>query len=680
MAPPIRPKLSITLPRNFTFHYTDGQAPKTPEPRTEETGELRPPSPPVYRVRRRIRPVVPFSASVTQSINQAQFQDVPVPTIETSEAHLDSNNIEPEPKAEPVEGYLAPIPPQPPFMSPPKTPLGQILTSFEDAQAQNERPDWGRSGAHSPEGSISRPASACSVFSDSSESSHGSAESFPSTGCSCTSPDSDASDPFHHHSGDFKGCRSSPLVDHCERHGMNIQRRVRSTWTDEMDHHLWTTYVVYLQDPTVTPFKMLPGSTPPLGICHRVAREAKRAWKGPKPHLSTISESRTMTEIKGKQVLRDVDEDDTAAKPNESPDTIKGSRSGSNTPTGPKAPKPACKWPHSQSSTRKRLRELCKRKPSLSPYYQRLIQTRSPSPFQSSRSRSRSSRLSSPFGGNNQQPSFSTRDMNMSLTTSVSTTMQPQSALAQLAQENSAVDQRGEEWFGQPMDCSQSNDLQPLQLGLGIDGVAGRPNNMPRLGSPFGNLPNAPGPMDSSPMRPSTPRTQSDSLTIPAIALRSPARLQDPMPFTSVLKRRAQHQLEDELSPGGSDMRRNFVEELFGAPAEISHRRVRSRGFSLGDIGSAGRFTTMITPPSTYDQLNSSEFADVPSFEGTLAPPMAPDPNQRLGSPFGGYPKVTAPSNAFSNVPAYSFEQTPSIGQRLGERDEDDPCSKRLRG
>ncbi|KAK2818401.1 hypothetical protein FQN49_007937 [Arthroderma sp. PD_2] len=92
---------------------------------------------------------------------------------------------------------------------------------------------------------------------------------------------------------------------------------------------------------------MLPGSLPPLGVSHRVAREARRAWlrvKQPQPPSQSQSQSQSQPS----------DSADSASRP--------------------------IQWPRSDAATRRRLKELCKRKYSIAPHYQRLLQSRSPSP------------------------------------------------------------------------------------------------------------------------------------------------------------------------------------------------------------------------------------------------------------------------------------------------------------
>ncbi|KAI9720582.1 MAG: hypothetical protein M1812_002762 [Candelaria pacifica] len=666
--PPVRPKLSITLPRNFTFHYTDGD-PKTPENREQEAP--RQPSPPVYRIRRRTRPGAGLSNPYVQPSRTRQPQDVPIPTIETSEPVAESASLgrRSVPEPGPIEGLLAPFPSRHPAMAAPRTPLAQILTAFENPD--KDRIDWSQKEEPNPGESISRPDSACSMISDSSVASHDSDESFSSTAGSCTSPESDAPAPFKFPCGN----RVQQRTDLDTPKATQFNARIRPTqtpksthWSAEMDRHLWATYQLYLQDPTVTPFKLLPGSPPPLGVCHRVAREAKRSWRGSKTSAG-----------KRPEALRDVTDEAHAVQNADSPETIRGAKSGSTTPTELKHRTSASVWPRSESATRRRLRLLCKRKPSLAPHYQRLLQSRSPTPFsQSSGLRSRSSLLSSPFGGYQDGQSFNTRDLNFSLTTSTAASMQPSGPMAQLTRnEPHTQAQPGQ---GGPLARSvqeiETCNYTPFSLGLGIDGLDDRSRG-PRLGSPFVENVRAPGSYYRHVhLRPSPPRTQSDGMTIPGPHLRSPVQLPEPFRFPSTPKRPAQHELEDELSPGGSDMHRSeIVDDLFGAPAESSHRRVRSRGFSLGDISAGARLSDLFTPPTVFDQMNSSEFAETTSFDNGLASSAAPEQTRRLGSPFAefkshtiGRSKFSRHKPSFSTFPRLSspsLVNAPSIEERL---------------
>lgn len=629
--PPVRPHLSVTLPKNFTFHYTDGEHPRTPEPECAEE-PTEPPQIPrqTYRVRRRRRALPTYAPTNFSNASQ----DLPIPTIETPDPGFD------EPYApfsdtptEFDEGYLAPTPTAFRLFSPPKTPVAQIgmersgtgfLCRDTDVESQAD--------------SISRPSSSCSGISDSSVSSRGSMDSY---GGSCTSPESDDSDPFvfpDPKSRQFPP--SSPLQAYnTERPAKRIRTRKDTVWTKAMDDHLWLTYMMCLQDPTVTPFKMLPGTVPPLGICTRVARQAKKTWKG-------------AAASKGLGAL----------------DPFRGGRSGSNTPTSHDVPKPGSKWPRSEATARGRLRKLCKRQPMLAAHYQRLLKIRTPSPFPSSSPRSSSSAgtipLTSPFQP--AQPaerkdsslSFSTRDMNVSLTASTSSMMQMGNPLHALAADQ-FPDARSEEWIGHQNARSNAHQKsQSLQFGLGLGSPVSCESSSSSLASPFAAMPQKPQ-QDTQATRP---------VSQPQPTLDSPVELHAPIPITRSFKRRAQQYLEDLQNAENLHTGQNILQELFGAPAEISHRRVRSRGFSLGDMGSSARnLSSLFTPPSSFDQSRGSPMAVEQMDQSTLDPPPSADPARRLGSPFGGGSSNNNFSNTFPRMLSpRMFESSASFEERIG--------------
>lgn len=640
-----RPHLSITLPRNFTFHYTE-EGPKTPE---QKLLTLRPQSPQAYRIKRRIRPTVSSNTYIHDEKN-GNFRDIPIPTIETPIPAECARPIFQHRVSEPAEGYLAPVPYRR-FMTSPRTP-----------SAPGRRHDelWGSSEQRRLGQCISRPMSSCSIMSDSSDDSSASASSCRSQGGSCTSPESDAADPFI-----LSGTRKSKTITKTvvsggsrSTEGTHKSKQNQVQWTYEMDRHLWTAYLMYLQDPTVTPFKMLPGVPPPLGVCHRVARKARKTWQGAK------SASRRTSIARGTEI------DTGPAKPAGSPDTVKAERSGSNTPTGYFPPRPPA-WPKTGPSTRRRLRLLCKRKPTIAPYYQRLLQTRSLSPESThASSQSQSYVGSSPFRSPQPPTTFNTRDVQLSLTASTAASMQPDGPLAQLASNSVVRPPPDRDWFNDPIVPWASPTEIPSDLGLGI----GLDENVqtPQLGSPFGY--HTWGPSRSRQhIRPSTPRTGSDPILVAGPTLKSPVRLHDTFPYPGASKRRALHQLEDELSPGGTDLGKTLLEDLFGGPAESRHRRVRSRGFSLGDVNaSGGRLESLFTPPSIYDQMSIPEPGAAISNSENLSPlPSISDTVKRLGSPFPGAgarpPRRSARHATSASLSGYDPRNLPSIDQTLGQ-------------
>ncbi|KAI4093375.1 MAG: hypothetical protein LQ344_002963 [Seirophora lacunosa] len=253
---------------------------------------------------------------------------------------------------------------------------------------------------------------------------------------------------------------------------------------------------------------------------------------------------------------------------------------------------------------------------------------RSPSPLSSS-SQSRSARASSPLC--QEQSAFNTRDIQFSLASSTAATMQPDSYLARLSQSTLAT----------PRPASQYSSDPPSGLA-------------------------AP--------------------TIEPPTLRSPVRLDGENPYPSVSKRRAQHQLDDELSPGGSD-KRDVIEQLFRGHTEGRHRRVRSRGFSLGDVNGSDRleklFQQAVPEQQAYPEQEAPQGPQASS--STLQPPPAGESVRRLGSPFsidGGRSMPTRrPSRHLASASLSAFDpgNFTSIDQRIRATDLTEEFLKQFR-
>src|ERR1700710_2893257 len=81
---------SYTLPRNFTFHYTDGEIPETPQDQivSEAPRQIGP-----YRLRRR-REHRQMSSDHFVPHNP---RDVPIPTIEVSDSPTQPSLLQPAP-------------------------------------------------------------------------------------------------------------------------------------------------------------------------------------------------------------------------------------------------------------------------------------------------------------------------------------------------------------------------------------------------------------------------------------------------------------------------------------------------------------------------------------------------------------------------------------------------------
>lgn len=616
---PGRPHLSITLPKNFHFRPYDSQPPRTPEPEVQPEEPQPPPPPrPVLKVRRRRTRAIP-----THHVLSEATEDRPIPTIEAPEPQSDvSMELPTIPSlGQDVDnGYLSPVVSFPRMISPPKTPISQMRHAAADRNGQH----WSDMDQASQSETSSRPTSS-GGFSDSSISSRGSLDSFPSLGGSCTSPEDEMTDPFSFLSPDTKYRQlSSPLAPHQPSAPAPKKFKLRAAFTEEMDHHLWMTYMTYLQDPTVTPFKALPSTVPPNGVCHRVARMARKTWRGPRAS-SCRSLGRPMSVRCG------------------TPDTIKPAKSGSSTPI-PGSSKPYPRFP-GEKQCRKRLRDLAKQKPSLSAHYQRLLNHRSPSPFQSSpqepQAASQSQSLSSPFI--EQAPSFSTRDMNVSLATSTAASMQFGNPLSQLTSEATPRPSDNDR-SGVRSSAHQKSQSLHIGLGIGIGNI---------LGSSFARMSEM---TDTSISQHNAQTWHASSGNPPRLG--SPFQLHAPRPISRPFRRRALHNFEEQARSRGD----SFVNQIFGAPAESSHRRVRSRGFSLGDMmEGARRLPLSTTGPSELNPFANIVDVIQENHRHTIPEPEASHGQGiiRLGSPFGGRPSNTFPRAATSHgfEPPASFEQ-----------------------
>ena len=611
-----------TLPRNFTFHYQDGDLPKTPEP-SDNIFPQRTSPPPVpvarvarepYRLRRRRAPLQATQRAI-RAIHRNEeadpFQeshDVPLPSIELTS----STGLPLELHEESLDARI---------FSPPKTPVAQIYGPEEDTHE-----------ASSSQEDLTRPSTACSGFSDSSKSS--SIESFPSFGESC-SPKSQH-DPFTIGAPSF-GLISSPLQDF----GFSAARTftntaARPTWTQEMDDHLWITYMRYLQDPRHTPFKMLPGTAPPPGVCSKVVREAKRTWKG---HL-------------------------TAAVPK----VHRFARWGSNRAETPETQategdvdrRSLVSWPRSDAATRKHLRDLCKLKPTLSAHYGRLLHARSPSPFLSSSVGHRSTSVAREVpSAETNVGAFSTRDMNISLATSVSTTMQPTHPLVQLSSEAAPTPVASIPRIVHPQDAATPRPRATTQHVP--QEMPRTPNHQKSFSMQEGSLSIHPRPL-ASPFRPRPSKTSSHETLQSAMAtssaapsLAAPAELHAPIPRRTFFKRPAQNELNDIMHSEDPYTRQHqLMKELFGStqPIEVSHRRVRSRGFSLGDMTAASRLESLFSEssqslPQADASLPPMPRISPPATSSSLMPPPSIEKVARLGSPFAEKPATKTHFNTF---------------------------------
>jgi hypothetical protein len=653
---------SITLPRDFKFSYTsdDENNDKVDMPRTParpsnpiDSFDLGVPAPPkqTFKLRRRPRdqadtgamdeaPILPSVEMPSPRLHGSFFTHVH-PSIEMTEApELASFSFSDMSTSD----YLAPGDGPLRLLSPPKTPASQVTTYLTESSGAIE---WSMFHPFHPYDLHARPTSALSTFSDSSATSHGS--SFDSKSSfdagSCTSPESDVGDPFA-----LNAARKlSTAVGHTTPgSGHPNAKRAKTTrhahFTREMDDHLWMTYITYVQDPRVTPFKMLPGTAPPLGVCHRVAREAKATWRSHRP--STIP----------RISIQDADLADSAQ--------LSGPMDES-TQTAAACPQTsiALKWPRSEAATRYRLRALSKRKPSLSAHYMRLLRTRSPSPFESSSSVSASSSPAQPLQSApvvqppTPQPSnFTSRSLNVSLAEATAPSMQPDGPLAQLQRRTpqppmAPQQRRGSDWYariGRSGARAAHQKSQSLQLGLGLGSSSGMQSNSFERGSilasPFDdNEPSRQNFLDNMNKTQSLGRAFLNNpprLTDAGPELRSPFPLDGPMLSAKSLKRRfGVHEQ--------SSSQQQSLDDVFTAPpTSAQNPMLRNRGFSLSAVPGMGYNTHL--PPKFQAATAAAPLDDHKMGEASdrLQPPQSTIP-PRLGSPFSG----AASNSRFNTFP-----------------------------
>ncbi|KAI0880388.1 uncharacterized protein GGS22DRAFT_175162 [Annulohypoxylon maeteangense] len=337
-----------------------GADPKTPEPSAVDE-ELHQPSPPRPRLRLKRRHVPQHLNAPTQHfLASVAAADVPVPSIEVQVDDSDSMEI--------YEHLSLRT------FSPPKTPAVEVVPSSETKYPNwSVGSEWSCSDIESsPEYESSRPSTAFST----------------QTSASLFSQLSHASEDDDFANPEFNPPECSGLKPHSNIKVTHEERSRKAPWTKAMDSHLWSTYMLYLQDPRVTPIRLGRSRIPPSGVCLRVAREAKRSWKGSRAHLTADM------------------------------------KSGSNTPTA-ESPKPYMEWPHTCAATRAHLRELCRIMATASPGK---YKSPSPTPFHKAAHR----RWNRKYLSATSPSVFSAHDMAFSLAVSTSDTMRPEAPLAQL--------------------------------------------------------------------------------------------------------------------------------------------------------------------------------------------------------------------------------------------------------
>lgn len=575
---------SATLPRGFRYSGHDDE-PKTPEPFSQQQNEAQIPSPPKPRLRLKRRVVSHHLTAPTQHfLASVAAADVPIPSIEEPEsASLDFtmggslDSFPPRRQAEELDSNL--LQPGGRTFSPPKTPIPDFVPTLSPAQYPNWRLGSTFSSAEStpePDYESSRPSTSRSTLTSASLFSR---YSMVSDDDNCASPVTD--------------CKEIPLTTPAEE---SEPRRLKGNarkapWTKAMSDHLWSTFLLYLQDPKVTPFRMGKSCIPPSGVCFRVAREAKRSWKG----------SRALAKA------THIDE---------------GKKSGSTTPTA-KNPGTFIEWPHTCAATRAHLRELCKLKaPTNATNYR--FAPRGTTPFSQAAARHwnrRSTPAHSPIP-------FATQDMSMSLALSTADSMQPNGPLAQLTGSNPepVPEPAAERDPSPPAEPFPLAEPFPV-LSSGLGSFEGEPSfaERRRLGSPFGAKSYGPSSSGSlatvlglnGPM----PRRQSQTLG-------SRRRLQSPV----------------RLSRSGTQKRRHTQSGVLrGRPSIGSDLWLDPSTTTLNSDTAATRDFSS-TASNRQDELFIPRIPPVPTLTTSTSMPdvsaqleasaMPPPPPPRLGSPF----------------------------------------------
>ncbi|TDZ32591.1 hypothetical protein C8035_v012168 [Colletotrichum spinosum] len=564
---------AATLPKGFRYHDPDLQSPKTPEPTAAANEELQPPSPPRPRLRLKRRVASILNAPTQQFLASVAAADVPIPSIE--EPQSSSANMQINSMTYPVIHNLKDLDElrlhnaRGRRFSPPKTPAPGAAPSL----SPRRYPDWSvdsalSSGESTPD-CDSRPSTARSTQTSASLFSR---FSLTSEDLQCISPQTEASDHFNQY---------SESEEVAEKPTKAKGKRRKAPWTKAMSDHLWKTYLLYLHDPKVTPFRAGKSGIPPHGVCLRVAREAKRSWRGPKGIRKSF-------------------------KP----------KSGSSTPTV-EATCTFLQWPHTCAATRAHLRELCKLKAaSLSARTSRFL-AHSPTPYGQTAARYWN-RRSTPA----RSPSvFSAHDMSMSLTLSTSEAMQPQGPLAQLSQ---SAPEPVEEPMTEPFP-SLPTDFSSLDI----------PLDRPRLASPF--VANSYGPSSTGALSDaiaSMPQRQNQSLGHRR-TLQPPARLTRSRSNTQKRAGRprvATYEPKKTKRPSlGSDL---WTEPSPFDDAPKIHRRSETDYSSTN----SNMYDDLFVPRTNLAGLFSAPMSIPQPRAGpkgaSLAPPSAPPP--RLGSPFPG--------------------------------------------
>lgn len=636
--------MSITLPRNFApLSFDAAEAPRTPD-QTFAQLDLPPPPPhSTYRVRRPRATLDAIRSQNNASLVALFASEIPIPssagplTTEFPKRNdLSSDDVLPSVESvTPTRPQLYQRHSEP--MSSHRFRLQSMGYFPETPPAQTNRLP---SDIKRDEWDLHRATSVCSHRSDSSLSTTGTYETRPTSyEGSIAGVEGDLADPF----SPPENIKIIPATP--SRKSKKPRMFGSHEWTIEMDNHLFNVYQIYLADPTVTPFKTVPGSIPPTGVCHRVARRAKETW----PRASRID----VPIVQRYKLRRMLDVRMTPRNKTPDPDNFLSTSSDNRRPA----------WP-SESATRKRLKQLCREKFTITAHYNRLRESRSPSPFAEQFLPKKPSPLStSPVRGfdDDGKTTYSTRELHINLVATGAT-----EPLAQLTTGDSPPIESALESFNREKDSAEQIKISP-PTGLGIkeeqpvvDQTKLAPvTNIPRLASPFSyNTWNGPVRPENHHRRFVGPN-HFDTMHATGPRLLSPFQHESDLNM-NVNKRRAQHNLEDELSPSGSSLAGHTSglnlneappvsqepkqELVFTGLGDLNQRRVRvrNRGATLGTAHE--RIARLFAPPPMHQDNSMPPVPEIPSQFTTpmvtddepqgLMLPKLDEGQRRLGSPF----------------------------------------------
>lgn len=554
---------------------------KTPEPTAE--GDAQPPSPPRPRFRIKRRNASNLNAPTQQFLASVAAADIPIPSIEEPrvlDEDMDGGMYPLSQLSDMDDMPLTPLLVPERMFSPPKTPAPGLVPSLSPKQF----PKWSLDSTissleSSPDYESSRPSTAHSTHTSTSLLSYFSISSEELN--QCVSPETEKAD----HVVELPSAEDADKTIKAQPSAVSRGKLRRAPWTKPMSQHLWSTYMMYLQDPKVTPIRLGKSGIPPHGVCLRVAREAKRSWKGSKSQA------------------------------------IADGKSGSTTPTAQRSGT-FVQWPHTCAATRAHLRELCKVNARTSARNQQYLAP-SPTPFGKSAARFWS-RRSAPA----RSPSvFSGQDMVMSLAVSTSESMQLQGPLAQLT--NSLPDPPQPEELPPPPSYTEAFPPFPGHEPLESDRAP--------LASPFTTR--SYGPSSSSSL-PSSFVIDSDlhrqsHTTGPRRSLKSPVRLTR---SRSTQKRRSKQPL---LEPRRIK-RPSLGSDLWVDPSSATEEPSTAPAMPEFSSSSLEERDSLFVPRANLQELFEASRPQPPQLAMLAAPVEAPP---RLGSPFS----LTNSSHSFPN-------------------------------